>query len=883
MAFSYNFTDDNWNSFDAYGIKLATNDAVVVQARNKDAKFVLQFAPFNTSNLSSPCYVDYVSNTNFIYEIVVPKEDYYDASVIFIGENTDKSSSPYPFVGHLYANSSCAATYDIQYFVPYGHDEFFVVGVDPAGNQAYGFSSQFAFSYDLQTHNVTYLPGWPIANFTPHAVDISSSYLAIIAGFVPAAQNTYNALVYMLQMDISSLTVIDTWPYVPLNSSWQATALNRDAANFTRKYVMSVSIHHNTSDAIVGMPSYNIVFWFYINATSLFLWAKRDNGYQRGYGQSLGWSDESGGPYPVVLGNAYSFPYQWSSSIIYWYYPSQFISSNPVMPMFPTAQCPLWIDLGQELITIAMATFNLVLMDSSGQIYVMLQAPEGAYPDTSLAIGSNPAFSGPILCPAGTYKNWVGVYICYPCSAGTMTIDDGNIECSVYDCDGNNSFCPLGSVTNDTYSDLLTFVSQVVSYPKSPDSTTFDDILMENMFTFGQSSHCLLVSPIFWTLMMTTFIILILLIMGILKFFKRHASTRVMLKRIFRQADLIKDGELWVGGLASLSLLVLLIFAYNFSGSYIKQYPIETSSASTFACDETLRNAKFQTNLQSLSTPRVDDEQVIFDLLDEQQFRLTIDFINTQQDCDDVQITQTVHAYTQVITAFNCSYNRSILTLSTILDSHTISLQYNFDSASSIGGFRVSLYGKQLEATNASSKSNYLVRELNFIQPFFLFNGTLAYDPNIEFQLTRIINETDPLDNSGTYYYTALWSPVSTASTSDLFFTFDDYIYYGLLKTSFSISLSEMTYYVMNVQQPIAKEAEVIFHDLLFTIVCFELFGLIFITIKLVCLPLFNSMRQFVEKHSNLIHQEHPSNSSYQSSKGPEQLYDSPEPTDIKI
>jgi hypothetical protein len=548
------------------------------------------------------------------------------------------------------------------------------------------------------------------------------------------------------------------------------------------------------------------------------------------------------------------------------------------MPMFPTVQCPLWIDLGQELITIAMATFNLVLMDSFGQIYVMLQTSEGSYPDTSVAIGSNPAFSGPILCPAGTYKNWVGVYICYPCTAGTMTTDDGNTECSIYDCDGNSSFCPLGSVTNDTYSDLLTFVSQVVSYPKSPDSTTFDDILMENMFTFGQSSHCLLVSPIFWTLMMTTFIILILLIMGLLKFFKQHASTRVMLKRIFRQADLIREGELWGGGLASLSLLVLLIFAYNFSGSYIKQYPIETSLPSAFACDETIRNAKFQTNLQSLSTPRIDDEQVIFDMLDKQQFILTIDFVNTQQDCDNVKITQTVHSYTKAITP-KCSYNRSILTLSTILESHTISLQYNFDSASSIGGFRVSLYGKQLEAMNASSNSNYLVRELNFIQPFLVYNETLAYDPNIEFQLTRIINETDPLDNSGAYYYSALWSPVSTTSTSDLFFTYDDYIYYGLLKTSFSISLSEMTYYVMNVQQPIVKQAEIIFHNLLFTIVCFELFGLVFITIKLICLPLFNRMRNFVDKHSNLIHQHHPSNSS----KASEQPSDSPEPTVIKI
>ena len=58
------------------------------------------------------------------------------------------------------------------------------------------------------------------------------------------------------------------------------------------------------------------------------------------------------------------------------------------MPMFPTIQCPLWVDLDQQLITIAMTTLNLVLLDISGQVYIMLQAPEGSYPDTSVAMGT---------------------------------------------------------------------------------------------------------------------------------------------------------------------------------------------------------------------------------------------------------------------------------------------------------------------------------------------------------------------------------------------------------------------------------------------------------------------------------------------------------------
>ncbi|CAF3681241.1 unnamed protein product [Adineta steineri] len=859
MVLSYDFTDDNWNQFDAYGVKLATNDNVVVQARNIDAYFVIQFAPFNASNLSSPCHVNYAgsksNDTNFIYNIVVPEGDVNGASVIFVGENTDNSTSPYPFVGHLRVNSSCMATYDIQYFNSSGHDEFFVVGVDPSGQQAYGFSSQFAFSYNLQTHTITLLQQWPIPNFTPHAVDVSSNYVAIIAGFVTTTQNVYNPYIYMLQMNISSYSIVETWPYVPSSSSWQATTTNRDASTFTRKHMMSVSIHDNTSAVLVGMPSFNIVFWFNIEGTNLTVFGQRENGYQRGYGQSLGWSDESGGPYPVILANTYTFPYEWSSSIIYWFYPAQFLSSNPIMPMLPTVQCPLWVDLQQELLTIAMGTLNLVLLDSSGQVYVMLAAAEGFYPDTSVAIGTNPTFSNPTSCPAGTFKNWVGVYICYPCTAGQMNTDDGNAEWLTYGCDGENSICPLGSITNDTYSDMTTSISQEVSYPESPESIIFDDILIVNMFSFGTSTSCLMVSPVFWTMVMTGFVMLILLIMGILKFSKQHVKTRLMIKRIFRQADIIREGELWVGGLASLALIVLVMFAYHFSGSYLNQYPIETAPPSTFACDQTIRNAKFQTNLQSLTTPRSEEVEPIFELLDEQHFKLTIDFINTQQNCDDVTITQIVHSYSQVILS-NCTYNRSTVTVSTTLQSHTVSLIYNFAKAVSIGGFRISFYSEQIELNNKSSNSNYFVQEFNFVQPFFVYNQTMAYDPTIVYELTRIINQTYPLDDNGLYSYNALWSPVTTSSTSDLFLTYEEYMYYGLLKTTFTISISEVTYYTMNVQQPIAKKSEIIFHNLLFTTVCLELFGLMFIGMKLIGLPLFNGFRYFIEKHSNLIHPE---------------------------
>ena len=84
--------------------------------------------------------------------------------------------------------------------------------------------------------------------------------------------------------------------------------------------------------------------------------------------------------------------------------------------------------------------------------------------------------------------------------------------------------------------------------------------------------------------------------------------------------------ELWVGGVASFCIIVLVCFAYSFSGQFFNQYPIEQTSNSYFACDISLRNAKFGTSLQSLSIPPAESEQEMFDLLNNQALNLNVDF-----------------------------------------------------------------------------------------------------------------------------------------------------------------------------------------------------------------------------------------------------------------
>jgi hypothetical protein len=66
-----------------------------------------------------------------------------------------------------------------------------------------------------------------------------------------------------------------------------------------------------------------------------------------------------------------------------------------------------------------------------------------------------------------------------------------------------------------------------------------------------------------------------------------------------------------------------------------------------------------------------------------------------------------------------------------------------------------------------------------------------------------------------------------------------------------TIDISETPYYIKNVQSPIARQAEVIFHTLLFTILCLEISGLAFLIVKLLLIPLYEKIsRKFCHKEN---------------------------------
>jgi hypothetical protein len=75
----------------------------------------------------------------------------------------------------------------------------------------------------------------------------------------------------------------------------------------------------------------------------------------------------------------------------------------------------------------------------------------------------------------------------------------------------------------------------------------------------------------------------------------------------------------------------------------------------------------------------------------------------------------------------------------------------------------------------------------------------------------------------------------------------------NLTSTTLTIVISETSYYIKNRQLPIAKVREIIFHNLLFTVVCIEIFRLIFLLCKLTTLPIVNFIMEHCQKKNEIM------------------------------
>jgi hypothetical protein len=319
---------------------------------------------------------------------------------------------------------------------------------------------------------------------------------------------------------------------------------------------------------------------------------------------------------------------------------------------------------------------------------------------------------------------------------------------------------PFGAVA-ELDSSVLLAVSQAVAYPDSPDSTRFDDILISSVFSTNFSPRCLLVSPFFWSIVVVGLSLLLFALMGVLKFYRKGKKLRSIVHRVFKHSDLIREGELWLGGVVSIAVIILIIFAYLFSQSFVNQYPIEWiasgSTSSLFACDDSKTNAKFTSSLMLYrASPPPSEQLQMFTLLENQTLILSVTFINTLFNCSSGFTVRQAFglSFMSLPSPPSCTRNdnQSSLTLSVELPSHTLTMSFNVSTDFSLtaGAIRVGLLGPRQQG------DNYVVQHLEFYEPLSYANRTLTQSPKVSIELLKEVNITHPLGTNGEVQYSGL-------------------------------------------------------------------------------------------------------------------------------
>ena len=316
----------------------------------------------------------------------------------------------------------------------------------------------------------------------------------------------------------------------------------------------------------------------------------------------------------------------------------------------------------------------------------------------------------------------------------------------------------------------------------------------------------------------------VILILGC---FSKMMRTQVFIKTVFTHLDLIGEGQIWLGGLVTLAIIALVKLTCKFSISFSDLYPNESVSSDareSISCDSSLINAKFSSSLQLLSTRKHPQEKPIFDLLDEQNITLTVEFISTGFQCPSVSLQQNfARGQVQEIQGYNCSYDKAddILTVSSLLPQHLITVQVILEGPFVVGGLRVCLSGPK----TAIDKRRYTVQSLDFCHFVYTPDQVLSVDSVANIEMTKIINRTaaNSVNAESHETFSGIWLPTWTTDKSSLW---DSHIYTSAAneyrrslnwRLSLIVEMRQSKFYMNNVQEPIARGYEIVFKTVLFS------------------------------------------------------------------
>ena len=829
----------------------------------------------------------------FAYGVAVGSRDTTIQSVVWWGENTNQGGGGVNwnmqdpsltavstvavyqgvYVDYINAPFTCqgsAATLDANLGVPAtinvtqgGHEEFYQLAVQPEGNYAIGLANSFGYILDLTNLNTPSmirtlwsttppvasplytqadLPSTPSysgstmvsSTFTPRAVALETRWGVVAGWSQDSATKNWYATLLLFSHNPTSVMLVDRWLFQPASGTQQASVQVGDTSSWKPKHDMSVAVRPD-GGILLGIQLYNTVWLFRTSGTSLTLQGSHSKtAKQIGFGKTVSWTKN--GTAAQILYNTYSADYNTilSPSIVEVYPLTTFTTTPANSSAWSDASVAEWLypaptqQLSElvysDFVNVVSTPSNLIIMDTGGNSMFIQSSAPGYYQPTVTG------YDTPLLCPPGMYNAESSYEACQLCPEGSY--NPGNTPAYTCTTCPNNTYCPLGAVYPVNLT-ALAGVDQTFVYPASPESTIFDDILIQNVFFLHGPAHCVSVSPIFWGLIVFALLLLVLGCMLRLKYCVNNARSkkiRRFTKFLFRRADLVKEGEHWIGGLISLVLLVLIIMGIWFTAVYLSQYPYETASNPNFACG-TQYNAKFDSLLRSVALPADESFSAMYDMLSEQTLTLGLDVINTNMTCDGVDVAVLTSVITPV-SAFTCTSSvAGTISVTTELPSHTSTLGFTLSGAQLIGAVRLSISGPATQFVESGAMQNQ--KAVYASASVQRAGQTLQKSTELSITLTKVINVTEPLVEGEQGTVDGLWVPVFPSETEALFM--DETSYLSSVSSSFTLSVSvgESLYWVANEQQPITRTAEAAFKTLLYIIMLLEVFGLTFLAAKL--------------------------------------------------
>jgi hypothetical protein len=534
------------SDYDAYGIRFTANDFLIVEAQNRGQNgsvFAIRF--YNLCPHLS-CKIKLNDTSMYIYSVSIGmNQSIQQQYFAFNGyKNDTNTGANIAFIGMVQNRMLNSCNFSITYTSISSHyniSEYYVVTVDPKGLIAYGFAFKFVVLYNLQTQQEidwdsgfydhyynAYYSSSP--HFMPHAVAATHNYLILVGVISTYSIHRWVPTAYLLDVRNCSISISSTcmqpwslwpqWTYNLVPSSWEMYEANDDYTDYydayNPVYCLSVDINPTMNQILFSIQYFNTVVRLLadaVNFKQLLYIDQLTLGTGVGFGKSVKYTDDG---FIVILANNYSLDYKtWHSSSIQLYVCNQNLSDTHISPVFifPNIYQPVWSPpMDSNLLAIFMTSVALMFLDINGNVYILQVSAPGYYSDSSSGTGQNQIyFSNTLPCERGRFKTDTGVDRCRLCPQGSY--NSGNMTINCAPCSNTTSFCALGSVS-DTALSFMTRQTQIRAYSESPENIIFDDILILNMFSLNTSEQrCLLLSPLFWALIIFGIAISIIILM----------------------------------------------------------------------------------------------------------------------------------------------------------------------------------------------------------------------------------------------------------------------------------------------------------------------------------------------------------------------------------